>query len=659
VTSPSYVATARSSSLVNTGSSCTTSTSLTLAVGDLLLVYATSPTSGNTWSVSTSGTSLTWTLVQDASVSGAGRVRCWQATATAAETVTVTLTRSAGSEGYGLHVTQWRNAQVGGSNEATNTSGSLPSVAVTTTAADSAVDVVISDYWETSGTRTWRTGAGTATEILYEWTDTWYTVYAAYHANAGAAGSKTVGLTTPTDQAYGIVGVEVKYYNPGTTIYPDAVSVSVTVPSPTLTQGNMVFPDAVSGGVTVPSPTLVPAPATIYPDAVSVTVTVGQPTIAAGTWRDVVAGPRWREAVEARSRTVGWRVELIDAVSGEWRMDLPVESGTVDFSGDDVEQWAASFTLVGEEWVPQKATDPLGPVSGLLARVWWGVGDSSGLMEIPCGTFVLEDPQVVDTSSDGAPKVAVTGRDPLSLVRATGYGPATVTLGGLTAPAALAAIMRAVAPNQPIRVDTSSSVLLPDVYEAGAAAVGKDLTTISGVAGYVCRTDREGVIVFGPTPAPEKLSADWSEGDECAVEDLERAITTHNMVNAVRVVSSNPEVDPPVTGYASDDDPSSPTFVGGPWNTRGITVQSDVVASEEAATALARSTLSGRRRPTESLRVRVPPRPDLGYRDLVALHRPAAGVGGLFRVGGWSVAITPPGEPPSKMTVKMLPRVTL
>ena len=112
-------------------------------------------------------------------------------------------------------------------------------------------------------------------------------------------------------------------------------------------------------------------------------------------------------------------------------------------------------------------------------------------------------------------------------------------------------------------------------------------------------------------------------------------------------------------GYAEDDDPSSPTYVGGPWGRRGITVQSDVVSTVEAATAYARRVLSGRRRPTESVSVTVLPRGDLGYRDVVSLKRDQAGVAGLYRVGKWSLSISAGDEAPALMKVEMLPKVTL
>ena len=658
--SPDYLGKVQTPSLVGNGSAQTSPT-FPAELGDLIVVSAATLQGTSTYGLPTnSGAPLAWTLHQDARAATAGQVTVWSATVDAARaSMTVTVPRTSGTEAWGLVVTRWGNAAAGASAKKTSTTGGAPQVTLTTTAANSAVLVVAADYWETNGTRVWVPGAGSASEILYSYNSGAYSVYGATYLDAGAAGSKTVGLSSPGDMGYGIVALEIAYSLAGTVMTADGIPDDGGVGAPSALYGPTMTADGIPDDGGVGSPTFIPGAVTVTAPGIPAEDGIGSPTATSGSWRQVTAGVPWRQAVTSPERVVGWRVELIDQVSREHRMSLPVVAGSVDFRGDDVEQWACSLTVRGAEWVPQKATDPLGPVSGLLARVWWTVA-AGGMspMEIPMGTYVLEDPQVSD-SNDGSPEVTVTGRDPLALIRRTGYGSATVAVGGLTVPAALSVIMRAVAPATPVRIDQSSTITLPAVYEVGMQDVGKDLTEISGIGDYICRTDREGSVVIGPSPEPDEVLADWQEGPDCAVTELKRSIDTARMVNSVTVVSSSTEVDPPVVGYAEDDDPASPTYVGGPFQRRGITVQSDVVASEEAATALARRTLSGRKRPTESVDVTVLPRGDLDYRSLVNLYRPSTGVGGLYRVGGWSMSITPPGAPPALMRVTMLPRVTL
>src|SRR5690606_35554828 len=70
------------------------------------------------------------------------------------------------------------------------------------------VVVAVADWNATSaGSRTWRTVGSAATEVTYS-ANTHYTVLIGYHADAGAAGSKTAGLSSPSLK-YSIIAVEV------------------------------------------------------------------------------------------------------------------------------------------------------------------------------------------------------------------------------------------------------------------------------------------------------------------------------------------------------------------------------------------------------------------------------------------------------------------
>jgi hypothetical protein len=64
-------------------------------------------------------------------------------------------------------------------------------------------------------------------------------------------------------------------------------------------------------------------------------------------------------------------------------------------------------------------------------------------------------------------------------------------------------------------------------------------------------------------------------------------------------------------------------------------------------------------RPTDSVNVTVPQRPDLEYRDQIALLRQRAGVGGVFMVSGWALKLGPADRGPEPMTVTMMVRSTL
>lgn len=151
---------------------------------------------------------LTWTLRQSVVVSAYSTCYVWTAPVDANKTgMTVSVSRT--SNGYhGINVLHFRDTAGVGASAKANASGA-PSVGLTTGAADSAVVVAVADWNAVSGaSRTWRTVGTAATEQSYE-ANGHYTLYAAYHANAGAAGAKTAGLSAPTGQKYAIIAVEI------------------------------------------------------------------------------------------------------------------------------------------------------------------------------------------------------------------------------------------------------------------------------------------------------------------------------------------------------------------------------------------------------------------------------------------------------------------
>jgi hypothetical protein len=106
------------------------------------------------------------------------------------------------------------------------------------------------------------------------------------------------------------------------------------------------------------------------------------------------------------------------------------------------------------------------------------------------------------------------------------------------------------------------------------------------------------------------------------------------------VVSTSPDVTPPVVGVWTNPDADSQTIV------TEQRIESSTVTTVAAAESLAR--MSGERwaRPQQSVQVTVPARPDLGYRDPVALTRHQAGVSGVYRVQSWDLTLSGPGRRP-------------
>ena len=368
-------------------------------------------------------------------------------------------------------------------------------------------------------------------------------------------------------------------------------------------------------------------------------------------WETLLGMPEWAAQMAARDRTVSCRVEVIDAADVALG-DAGVDAGSVTMVGGGSEMWVASLSGTDPDWLPMDYSDALDARSGNRVRIWWQewLPTLGGWGEVPIMTGYPHNPDVTD---DTAVSWSVTVRDSLAEAKRGGYGGQTVELGGQTVDVALAALFAAVAP-QLERSFPPSQVRLPDVYTLGQNSPEEDWKAIAALAGWVVWSDREGTITAGPLVAA--TTVDWSEGDGCRLTELRKATTTTDVINRVVVVSSNSSVSPTITSVAEDDDPASPTWVGehGPWEQR---IESDAVASQEAADNLAATTLAAGLLPVVQVSGKCTPRPDLGWGDVIELQRDRVGIFGPHQLTQFRLTLPRPAAGPELMEVTMSPVV--
>lgn len=197
---------------VTFGTSAVAATTGTFDVlsGDVLVAVGISEDSSYALTISNNSTALTWTEQQQVNVASNTRVYIWTTVMAAGRTGLTVTASQAGFGTHGLNVLTFRGSDgVGASNKTTGSGG--PSLGLTTTQANSAIVIGNGDWNAIDGTtRTWRTVGAPATEQTYFRDSAHYTTYVGYHADAGTAAAKTIGLSAPVGQAYAIAAVEVK-----------------------------------------------------------------------------------------------------------------------------------------------------------------------------------------------------------------------------------------------------------------------------------------------------------------------------------------------------------------------------------------------------------------------------------------------------------------
>lgn len=169
------------------------------------------------------GTSLTYTSQQTVSIPFGiyGYVRVWTAIVGAQSgSFTLSMTQGGGTKRWGFNCLRFRNvASIGASAKANanvTTGGSIVSLTtqqlnsvVVAFACDNQVDI-------SPPARVWRTvnsitpTSANGLEKTFQNVSGFASVFGAYWSNAGAAGANNYGLSSPADQQYSIVAVELK-----------------------------------------------------------------------------------------------------------------------------------------------------------------------------------------------------------------------------------------------------------------------------------------------------------------------------------------------------------------------------------------------------------------------------------------------------------------
>lgn len=193
--------------------------SITVAAGDTLVAYGSTADSTTTLATPTGGTGITWAL-QSSVVGFTNSSNCymWTTTVASAQTFTFSITRTgSASFWWGFWVAKFSAVGGFGTPTATHiTTTGAPSLAITTTKANSNLIVGNVDFVPVSGTsRTWRTingitpTAANSQELCYQFVTSNMTQYGAYYPNVVTPGAYTAGMTAPTGQTYSIIAMEI------------------------------------------------------------------------------------------------------------------------------------------------------------------------------------------------------------------------------------------------------------------------------------------------------------------------------------------------------------------------------------------------------------------------------------------------------------------
>jgi hypothetical protein len=138
-------------------------------------------------------------------------VYIWTAPVVATGSITVTLSCSSTGDVWGYNILRFTGVGSVGNSASINSATGTPSLGLTTTAANSVIVWASFDHNDvTTPVPTYLTAtAGAFTEQSLVRQAVTIAVYGGFHANAGAAGAKTLGMSAPTGQDWTIGATEI------------------------------------------------------------------------------------------------------------------------------------------------------------------------------------------------------------------------------------------------------------------------------------------------------------------------------------------------------------------------------------------------------------------------------------------------------------------
>lgn len=254
---------------------------------------------------------------------------------------------------------------------------------------------------------------------------------------------------------------------------------------------------------------------------------------------------------------------------------------------------------------------------------------------VPLGVFVIETVDVVDTGVDLA--VTITGYDRAYSIGLRGFRHPYTVAAGSNAGASIQSLIASVAPPQPALAYniTPTSLTLPAaaVFHQGDNPWSAALT-LATAGGMELFFDVVGTVVGRPIPVPGASVWTYNEGGG-GPKSLARKLSRQGIANDFFVSNTGSALsttNPLIQSEAADNDPSSPTYVSGPFGRVPKFIRSSLVGNAAEASTAASNMLAMAKGSVEMLTITVPPNYALDVDDVVTVTRQRANVGGNWVV---------------------------
>lgn len=341
----------------------------------------------------------------------------------------------------------------------------------------------------------------------------------------------------------------------------------------------------------------------------------------------------------AESHTVATRVQLF--LTDGRVVDLEHAGGSVTVDRSQSIRRTCTVTGCDVTLIPRTPTDQLATYGARL-RIARGVDFGDGTSElVPLGVFRLD---AVEGDLGQGP-VTLQGKD-LSAVIADDKFTEPWTATGTVVSAVTALVLRSL-PDAAVITDIVDAAIGRRTFDTEGdpwAAVQE----IAAVAGAVVYASADGVFAIAALPDLLTTEPVWAvEATEGGVYiSGTRAMTSDNVFNGVLARGENTADNvAPVSYLATDSDPNSPTYWGGPFSRRPMFYSSSTLITEAACIQAANMRLAAAKAPNASGNFSSLPNPALEAGDVLrVLHED--GTRELHQVAAFTVPLDLGGDFP-------------
>jgi len=333
-----------------------------------------------------------------------------------------------------------------------------------------------------------------------------------------------------------------------------------------------------------------------------------------------------------------------------WSVDqklatLDISDGSVEVKAKSAIRRTCSVTLTTtrelNSLVPDNDFDLLTPFGNEL-RLFRGIQFDDGSVEyVPLGVFVIIDVVIQDTN-DGV-QIILAGDDRSLIVSRNKWTePYQMVNGSLED--SLADLLRDRYPDAQTNF-TATNVTINQVVLGTERNNDpwKDAVEISELVGYDLFFDANGIVQLAPFPTLDgsTIVANFKEGEETTILDLNRTISTRETYNGVIYIIEGAEVPVPIRVEVFDEDSTSPTYRFGKFGEVPIFVNSNLLRTESEAIIAASSLLNLYIGAQETISWNSLVDPTLDVQDVVYIKAEGAKVDRVVIIDSLSIPLTP------------------